>query len=94
MSELLAPFGDETVNATLNTYRTVLATRAPLRVRGAGEWYNQEPKYFDALLMPLSDDGGDVNMIFGAFFFEWDHEAKFRDSENPASWSRAIAGKA
>ncbi|MBI3676728.1 MAG: PAS domain-containing protein [Proteobacteria bacterium] len=67
MSEVIAPFGASSVEATLDAYRGVIEKRAPVRVTGSGAWYAQNPKYFDAMLAPLSDDGEAVNMIFGAF---------------------------
>ena len=80
MSEALAPFGPQTVLRTIDTYATVVARRAPLRVRGTGALYAQNAKRFDALLAPLSDDGGTVNMVLGTFLFEWD----FRAANPPA----------
>ena len=77
MSETLAGFGRETVERTIKTYDAVAARRAPLRIRGAGSIYAQGPKLFDAMLTPLSDDGVNVNMIFGAFVFMWDKEFEF-----------------
>jgi hypothetical protein len=78
MSEAIAPFGEETVRATLSIYGQVVERRAPLRITGAGAFYGQDPKLFDAYLAPLSNDGATVNMIFGTFVFLWDHEHKFR----------------
>jgi hypothetical protein len=83
MSEALAPFGVETVEATLASYRAVVERRATMRLTGAGSWYGQEFKLFDALLAPLSDDDVSVNMILGTFVFEWDVKNQFgnpRDS--------------
>jgi hypothetical protein len=77
MSEALQPFGDETVASTIATYRRVVTTRAPLRIRGSGAIYGQRSKFFDAVLMPLSDDGETVNRVFGGFFFEWDHDSAY-----------------
>ena len=74
MSEALIPFGADTTKRTLETYRTVLARRGPLRIRGAGALYDQTAKFFDALLTPLSDDGAEPNMILGTFVFGWDFE--------------------
>ena len=79
MSEALAPFGAETVEATLMSYRAVVERRAPMRLTGAGSWYGQEFKLFDALLAPLSDDDTSVNMILGTFVFVWDEKNQFRD---------------
>jgi hypothetical protein len=90
MSEALAPFGEDTVHGTIAAYRQVVLSRAPLRLRGAGALYGQDPKYFDALLMPLSDDGTSVNMIFGAFFFDWDRENVYRQAEDEAHWDSML----
>lgn len=79
ISEAVAPFGEATVQATLESYRRVLARRAPVRLTGAGSWYGQEPKLFDAFLAPLSDDDMAVNIIIGVFVFEWDFEHQFRN---------------
>ena len=75
MSEALAPFGPQTVLRTVQTYATAVARRAPLRIRGTGALYAQTAKQFDALLAPLSDDKGAVNMVLGTFLFEWDFRA-------------------
>ena len=69
MTEVIAPFGDETVEATLTSYRGVVARRGPVRLTGSGSIYGQDPKHFDAFLAPLSDDGAAVNMIIGTFVF-------------------------
>jgi hypothetical protein len=78
MSEVIAPFGQATVAATLAAYRAVIERRAPLRLTGSGSWYGQHPKYFDAFLAPLSEDGKVVNMILGTFMFVWDFTHQFR----------------
>lgn len=72
--EAIAPFGDETLQQTLEVYGRVVKQRSPLRIKGDGAWYNQPPKIFEAILTPLSDDGVTVNMIFGAFDFQWNFE--------------------
>jgi len=79
MSEALAPFGAETVEATLMSYRAVVERRAPMRLTGAGSWYGQDLKLFDALLAPLSEDDVSVNMILGTFVFVWDTKNEFHD---------------
>ncbi len=79
MSAALAPFGADTVNQTLGAYRMAVARKGPLRIRGTGAYFAQGSKTFDALLAPLSDDGADVNMIFGSFAFTWDRE--FADAD-------------
>jgi hypothetical protein len=76
MSEALAPFGKDTVEATLGVYRAVDERRAPLRIRGPGAYFAQGAKLCDALLTPLSDDGIDANMILGTFTFVWDEAVR------------------
>jgi hypothetical protein len=73
MREALAPFGEETVSSTIEVYRTV-AGGMPLRIAGPGTLFAQQSKFFEAVLLPLSDDARNVNMIFGAFEFEWRHQ--------------------
>jgi len=69
-TEALAPFGSLTVSGTISVYRTIVNERQPALVRGPGEYYHQDTKTFEAVLMPLSDDDSVVNMIIGAFEFE------------------------
>jgi hypothetical protein len=83
MSEVIAPFGEETMRLTLETYRGVVERCAPVRLSGAGSFYGQDPKRFDALLAPLSDDGVAVDMILGSFVFTWDHEHVFHPPLDP-----------
>jgi hypothetical protein len=80
MTEALAPFGAETLETTLQSYRAAVARRAPIRFTGAGSWFGQDLKLFDALLTPLSDDDASVNMILGTFVFVWDPKYQFGNS--------------
>lgn len=94
MSESLGVFGPDTVNRTLDVYRGVVARRAPLRASGAGAFFAQEPKHFDALLTPLSDDGATVNMIFGTFQFVWRKVSEpFRPGPDESELANALTGK-
>jgi hypothetical protein len=78
MSEIIAPFGDKTLEATLRAYRAAVAKRAPIRLTGAGSWFGQKTKLFDAYLAPLSDDDATPNMVLGTFVFEWDRDMQFQ----------------
>jgi|SRR5882724_11604793 len=69
-TKALAPFGAATVAGTISVYRTVVKARQPALIKGPGEYYHQDAKTFEAVLMPLSDDDLHVTMIFGAFEFE------------------------
>lgn len=91
MSKILAPFGEATVEGTLASYRGVLGRRAPVRITGAGVWFGQEPKLFDAYLAPLSDDDSAISMILGTFVFEWDREHQFRQPLAPRLGGSGVA---
>ena len=69
-TEALAPFGSLTVSGTIDVYRSIVNERQAALIKGPGEYYHQEAKTFEAILMPLSDDDLNVTMIFGAFEFE------------------------
>jgi len=83
MTEALAPFGNETVRATVASYREVVERRAPVRLTGSGSIYGQDPKHFDAFLAPLSQADAEVNMILGTFVFLWDFAHPFRPPSDP-----------
>ncbi|HEY0107327.1 MAG TPA: PAS domain-containing protein [Rhizomicrobium sp.] len=84
MSDVLAPFGETTRQATLESYRSVIRRRAPMRITGSGTVYGQDPKHFDALLAPLSEDGISVDAILGTFVFVWDPAHAFRPPQTGA----------
>ena len=69
-TEALAPFGAATVAGTIAVYQSVVRQRQAALIKGPGEYYHQDAKTFEAVLMPLSDDDFNVTMIFGAFEFE------------------------
>jgi hypothetical protein len=83
MTDALAPFGSETVQATIASYRGVVERRAPVRLTGSGSVYGQYAKHFDAFLAPLSEDDAAVNMILGTFVFLWDATHPFRPPPEP-----------
>jgi hypothetical protein len=93
MSDVLAPFGARTVEKTIEVYGSVLTLREPLRIRGDGAWYGRPARYFEALLTPLSDDGGTINMIFGTFDFLWDHAHALEHYQalDEQVWSTAVS---
>jgi hypothetical protein len=69
-TDALAPFGAATVAGTISVYRSIVREREPILIKGPGEYYHQDAKTFEAVLMPLSDDDLHVTMIFGTFEFE------------------------
>jgi hypothetical protein len=91
MSDVIAPFGEMTLQATLESYRAVIARRAPVRLTGAGSVFGQDPKHFDALLAPLSEDGVIVDMILGTFVFVWDEVHVFRSPLDSQSTGEVLS---
>ena len=69
-TEALAPFGAASVAGTISVYRKIVKTRQPALIKGPGEYYHQDAKTFEAVLMPLSNDDLRVTMVLGAFEFE------------------------
>ena len=76
MSHALAPFGAETASGTLQVYGLVAQKGVPIFIKGPGELFAQRSKFFEAILMPLADNDERVNMIFGAFEFDWQLERR------------------
>jgi hypothetical protein len=59
------------VDAVIRLHQTVCGNRTIIRVKGPpGEWRGQIYPPFDALYLPLLDDGADANMILTAFTFD------------------------
>lgn len=75
MRVALAPFGPVTVEGTIEVYRLVATERAPVRITGPGDNFAQPSKFFEAMLLPLGESDDAVNMIFGAFEFDWQRRA-------------------
>lgn len=50
-------------------YRKVRDERRPIRVHGAVDWRQKDYKAYEAVLMPLADDGVTVNRFIGAMVF-------------------------
>ena len=58
-------FGDD----GLRLYRRVRELRRPIRVHGTVGWRDKDYKAFEAVLMPLADDGLTVDRFIGAMVF-------------------------
>jgi hypothetical protein len=74
-TDALAPFGAATVKGTIAVYRSIVNERRAALIKGPGDYYHQDAKTFEAILMPLSDDDLNVTMILGAFEFELEKNA-------------------
>jgi hypothetical protein len=70
VSEAFAPYGEAIVRVMQASYRKVTRERIVLHAWGAADWVGKEFLDFDALYLPLSDDGATVNMVLSAVTFE------------------------
>jgi len=70
ISEAFAPSGEAAVNGVLAVHRKCARDRVVLRSHGGAGWLGRSFLDFDALYLPLSDDGATVNMILSAFIFD------------------------
>jgi hypothetical protein len=70
VSETFAPFGEAAVNGVLAVHRKCARDRVVLRSHGGAGWLGRSFLDFDALYLPLSDDGVRANMILSAFTFD------------------------
>lgn len=70
VSEAFAPYGTKAVNAVLATHRKVAREGVVLRAYGSAAVFDRAFLDFDAIYLPLSEDGRNVNMILSAFTFD------------------------
>ena len=68
--EMFARYGEAALNGNLATYRKCARDRVIVRAYGPADWMEHDFLDFDALYLPLSDDGEAVNMILSAVLFE------------------------
>lgn len=53
----------------LRLYRAVRDRARPIRVSGVVDWRRKEHKAYEAVIMPLADDGRTVNRLIGGMVF-------------------------
>lgn len=70
LRESFEPFGEAAVNAVIAVHRKAAEDRLPVRAHGGAGWLGRSFLDFDALFLPLSDDGQTANMILSAFTFD------------------------
>lgn len=79
-SEAFARFGDAAVSGVLAVYRKTARDCVPVRAWGDAGWLGQAFHDFDALYLPLSDDGINANMILSVFTYDYKRVSAQRDS--------------
>ncbi|HEY2069603.1 MAG TPA: PAS domain-containing protein [Rhizomicrobium sp.] len=70
LSEVFAPYGEGAIGGVLAVHRKCARDQVVLRSHGGAGWLERSFLDFDALYMPLSDDGVTANMILSAFTFD------------------------
>lgn len=72
-------FGPAAVNGVLSVYRKCSRDHVPVRAWGDAGWLGQKFYEFDAIYLPLSDDGVSANKILSAFTFDYKRVFAERD---------------
>ncbi len=70
MRAALAPLGDGVVSSVIATHKKTARDKVVVRAYGGAGWLGHSFLDFDAIYLPLSDDGAHVNMILSAFTFD------------------------
>jgi len=70
MREAFAAYGDQVTARVIATHRKTARDKVVVRAYGGAGWLGRSFLDFDAIYMPLSDDGESVNMILSAFTFD------------------------
>lgn len=63
-------FAEPTLSLARRLFATAADEQRPVRASGPVAWRNDEHVTFELVALPLAEDGGGVNMIFGAMVFE------------------------
>ena len=70
MRDAFAAYGDAVINGVIATHKKTARDRVVVRAHGGAGWLGRSFLDFDAIYLPLSDDGVNVNMILSAFTFD------------------------
>jgi len=70
VSEAFARYGIGVIKAVQAIHRKCARDAVVMRSHGGAGWLGREFLDFDAIYLPLSDDGAHVNMILSAFTFD------------------------
>ena len=70
LSESFSAYGDAAVNGVLAVHRKAAKDQVAVRAYGGAGWIGRSFLDFDALFLPLSNDGVTVDMILSAFTFD------------------------
>lgn len=70
VSAAFGSYGEAAVKGVLAVHRKAAQDRLIVRAHGGAGWLGRSFLDFDALMLPLSDDGETTNMILSAFTFD------------------------
>ncbi len=70
VSELFASQGQAAINGVQAMFRKTARDCIPMRAYGDAGWIGRGFEQFEAIYLPLSDDGETVNVILHAFVFD------------------------
>jgi hypothetical protein len=70
LTEAFGSYGEAAVNGVIATHRKAARDQIAVRCYGGAGWIGRSFMDFDALFLPLSDDGVATNMILSAFTFD------------------------
>lgn len=82
LQEAFGGYGDATVGGVLAVHRKAARDRVVVRAFGGAGWLGRSFLDFDAIFLPLSDDGETANMVLSAFTFD---VSRWLQSRAPAS---------
>jgi hypothetical protein len=71
VTEVFGPYGEGAVKGVLAVYRKAARDKVVVRSYGGAGWLGRSFLDFDALAMPLSDDGETANMVLSVFTFDF-----------------------
>ena len=80
LREAFEQYGDTAVNGVIATHRKAARDRIAVRAYGGAGWLGRSFLDFDALAMPLSDDGETANMVMSVFTFDFAHLSETRET--------------
>ncbi|MGD0865926.1 MAG: PAS domain-containing protein [Rhizomicrobium sp.] len=78
IAEAFASRGTDAAEAMLEFHRKAADGGVPVRAHGDADWLGRTFFEFDAIFLPLSDDGLHANMVLSAFTFAMADRAKPR----------------
>lgn len=70
LTEAFSGYGEAAVNGVIAVHRKCAKDKVAVRAFGGAAWLGRSFLDFDALFLPLSDDGENVNMVLSAFTFD------------------------